>query len=135
MPEIKTQRTKASVAAFLNSIEDPGKRREAKAVHKLMREVSGEKGAMWGVNIVGYGSYRFKYANGQESEWMLTGFSPRKQALSLYIMTGLAKHASLLKQLGKHKAGKSCLYVKRLEDIDLDVLRKLVEESVACKRN
>ena len=131
----KTQRTKASVAAFLNNIEDPDQRRDAKAVHKLMRAVTGEKGAMWGTAIVGYGSHCYQYANGRSAEWMLTGFSPRQKALSLYIMSGLAKHNSLLKKLGKHKTGKACLYIKRLEDIDLAVLRKLVEASVAVKRS
>ncbi len=134
MSNPKTQRTKASVSAFLNAIPDPAKRRDAKAVDKLMREVSGEKPEMWGPSIVGYGSYHYKYASGREGDWMLTGFSPRKQALTLYIMSGLSKSGALLKKLGKHKTGKACLYIKSLEDVDFDVLRKLVEVSVNGKR-
>ena len=134
MAEPKTSKNKASVAKFLNAIEDPQKRKDAKAVDKLMREVTGEKPAMWGESIVGYGTYRMRYANGKEADWMLTGFSPRKQNLSLYIMSGFKGQSSLLKKIGKHKTGKACLYVNKLEDIDMDVLRELVEASVAIKR-
>ena len=133
MAELKTQRTKASVSAFLNAIEDPDKRRDAKAVHKLMKEVTGAKPAMWGPSIVGYGTYRFRYESGREGEWMLTGFSPRKQALTLYIMAGFTGSEPLLEKLGKFKTGKACLYVKKLEDIDMKVLERLVRKSVKAK--
>ena len=128
---LKTQKTKASVAQFLNAIDDPDKRRDAKAVAKLMKDITGEKPAMWGTSIVGYGSYHYTYASGQSGDWPLTGFSPRKRELTLYITDGFSGHKSLMKKLGKHKTGKSCLYIKTLEDVDLDVLRQLITKSVA----
>ena len=85
---------------------------------------------MWGANIIGYGTYRYKYASGREGEWFLTGFSPRKQNLTLYIMSGFDQYDSLLANLGKHSTGKSCLYVKKLEDIDLTTLKEMVKLSV-----
>ena len=131
MAELKTHKTKASVSAFLNSIEDPQQRKDAKAVAKIMREVTGAKPTMWGPSMVGYGKYHYKYASGRDGDWFQTGFSPRKGNLTLYIMDGFAKQAAMLKKLGKHKTGKSCLYVKRLEEVDLGVLRKMIEASVA----
>ena len=128
---LKTQKNKASVAQFLNAIDDPGKRRDAKAVAKLMKEITGEKPAMWGTSIVGYGSYHYTYASGQSGDWPLTGFSPRKRELTLYITDGFGGYTSLMKKLGKYKTGKSCLYLKSLDDIDLDVLRTLITKSVA----
>jgi hypothetical protein len=130
MAENKTQKTKASVSAFLNAIEDDQKRKDAKAVHKMMREATGARAAMWGAAIVGYGSKRYAYASGRTGDWFQVGFSPRKQALTLYIMDGFREYAPLLKKLGKHKTGKSCLYVKRLSDVDEGVLRELIERSV-----
>lgn len=133
MADLKTQRTKASVSAFLNAIEDPKKRKDAKTVHKLMKEITGKKPAMWGPSIVGYGSYTYKYESGREGEWMLTGFSPRKQALTLYIMSGFKGSEPLLEKLGTYKTGKACLYIKKLEDVDLDVLERLIRKSVKAK--
>ncbi len=133
MADLKTQKTKASVAAFLAAIEDDSQRKDAKQIAKIMREVTGKRPALWGANIVGYGSYRYRYASGREGEWFLTGFSPRKGSFSLYIMDGFRSYGSLLKKLGKHKTGKSCLYVKRLDDVDIDVLRELIERSVEHK--
>lgn len=132
--EPKTRPTRVSVAAFLNAVEDPEKRKDAKAVDKLMKALVGEKGRMWGSSIVGYGTYTHVYADGKEREWMLTGFSPRKTALTVYIMDGFKKRAALLKKLGPHKTGKACLYLKRLEDIDFEVLSELIEASVEAKR-
>lgn len=129
MAENKTQPTQESVAKFLNSIEDEQKRRDAKKIDRLFREISGEKPTMWGPSIIGYGTYHYKYASGREGDFMRLGFSPRVQSLTLYIMPGFRKYEKLLAGLGKHKIGKSCLYVKRLDDIDLDVLRALAEES------
>jgi hypothetical protein len=134
MAELKTKKNRASVAAYLDAIADPDQRKDAKTVAKLMREVTGEKPAMWGTSIVGYGNYHYRYASGREGDWMLTGFSARKGNLTLYIMAGFAAYAALLKKLGKHKTGKSCLYVKCLEDIDLAVLRQLVAASVEHMR-
>ncbi len=131
MAELKTKLTDASVEAFLAKIEDEKKRKDAQAVNALMRKVTGHEPKMWGDSIVGYGSYHYKYASGREGDWMLAGFSPRKQALTLYIMSGFEEYDELLAKLGKHTTGKSCLYIKKLEDVNLDVLRELVERSVA----
>ena len=96
-----------------------------------MEEVTGEKAVMWGDSIVGFGTYHYVYASGREGDWPVTGFAPRKQALTLYIMSGFDQYDELLARLGKHSTGKSCLYIKRLSDVDVDVLRELVAESVA----
>lgn len=130
MPALKTQKNDASVEAFLESV-DPEKRREdSKAILKMMREVTGDEPSMWGASIIGFGSYRDKYADGRENAWFQTGFSPRKQNLTLYIMPGFDRYKDLLARLGKYKNGKSCLYINKLEDVDFDVLRELVKESV-----
>lgn len=131
MAELKTKRNDASVEAFLNGIADERKRQDAFAVLHLMGEVTGEAPTMWGESIVGFGSYHYKYASGREADWMLTGFSPRKQNLTVYIMAGFAQYDALLARLGKHSTGSSCLYIKKLQDIDLAVLRELVSQSVA----
>jgi hypothetical protein len=106
-------------------------RRDARAVAKLMQDVTGEKPVMWGASMVGFGRYHYRYASGREGDWFLTGFAPRKKELTLYIMAGFERYDALMARLGKFKTGKSCLYVKRLSDIDPDVLRELVGESVA----
>lgn len=130
MPALKTQKNDASVEAFLESV-DPEKRREdSKVILKMMREVTGDEPSMWGASIIGFGSYRYKYADGRENAWFQTGFSPRKQNLTLYIMPGFDRYKELLARLGKFKTGKSCLYINKLEDVDFDVLRELVKESV-----
>ena len=131
MAENKTQPTKQSVAQFLNGVEDEQKRREAKAIDKLFRQVTGVKPTMWGPSIVGYGMYHYKYDSGREGDSMRLGFSPRKQNFSLYIMPGFKKYDALLAKLGKHKTGVSCLYVKRLDDIDFNVLENLAREAWA----
>lgn len=131
MGELKTKKTKASVAAFLNGIEDKQRRADCKAVAKMMRDASGCKAEMWGPGMVGYGSYHFKYASGREGDWFAAGFAPRKTALTLYIMPGFSKYEKLLAKLGKHKTGKSCLYINSLNDVDTAVLRELIEQSVA----
>ena len=131
MAEAKTKPTNASVGDFLNGIEDDQKRRDAKTVARIMKRVTGKPPKMWGPSIVGYDSYHFVYDSGQEGDWPAAGFSPRKQALTLYIMSGFTGHPTLMKKLGKHSTGKSCLYIKRLDDVDLDVLKELVEQSVA----
>lgn len=129
MAELKTQPHEGSVEAFLNGVEDDGKREDAFALLKLMEEVTGEAATMWGDSIVGFGSYHYRYASGREGDWFLTGFSPRKRNLTLYIMAGFDRYDALLEKLGKFKTGKSCLYLKRLADVDLDVLRELVRQS------
>jgi len=129
--ELKTQKNEASVEAFLEGVTGEKKREDSYAILELMREVTGEEPAMWGDSIVGFGSYHYKYASGREGEWFLSGFSPRKQNLTLYIMSGFDEYEELLSRLGKHKTGKSCLYVNKLEDVDQEVLRELVGRSVA----
>lgn len=129
MAELKTQKTKASVAAFLNAIEDPQRRADCKAVAKLMQEITGEKPAMWGASIVGFGSYEYRNTKAG-GVWPLTGFSPRKQNLTMYIMPGFEKYTDLMARLGPHTTGKSCLYVKRLSDLHEPTLKKLISESV-----
>lgn len=118
--EPKTQRTKASVAGFIAAVEDETRRKDAKAVDKMMRDVTGEKPAMWGPTIVGYGAYQ-----SPTGQWPRIGFSPRKANLVLYIMDGYEKEP-LMKQLGKHKTGRSCLYINKLADVDADVLRRII---------
>lgn len=127
--ELKTKKNKQSVTAFLNAIEDPQKRKDAKTILKLMKEVTKEKPVMWGDAIVGFGTYHYKYASGQEGDWMITAFSPRKTSLTIYIMPGynFPEYQALLDKLGPHKTGKSCLYIKRLEDIHLPTLKKLIK--------
>jgi hypothetical protein len=127
--EPKTQKTKASVADFIAAIEDEKKRKDAKAVDKLMRAVSGAKPVLWGPSIIGYGEYAYMGASGRSGVWPKIGFSPRKTNLTLYIMPGFDKYDALLKKLGKHKTGKSCLYINKLADVDEAVLRELAERS------
>ena len=131
MTDLKTQKNEASVEAFLNRVADEIKRQDSFALLDLMREITGDEPAMWGNSIVGFGHYQFKYASGRENDWFQVGFSPRKQNLTLYIMSGFSAYDALPANLGKHKTGKSCLYIKRLADVDLDVLRELVKQSVA----
>ncbi len=130
MAEPKTRRTTASVKKFIDSIEDEKKRKDSRSILTMMRQITGERPQMWGPNIVGFGTYHYKYATGREGDWPVTGFSPRKQALTLYIMSGFPKDDALLKKLGKYKTGKSCLYIKRLEDVDEAILRKLIARSI-----
>ncbi|MBW3671899.1 MAG: DUF1801 domain-containing protein [Acidobacteria bacterium] len=134
MAELKTRESEESVDAFIESIEDEPKLSEARAICHLMREVTGEEPKMWGGSIVGFGQYHYKYESGREGDWFLTGFSPRKQNLSLYIMAGFDQYDELMKRLGKHRTGKSCLYIKTLDDVDETVLRELISRSVEHMR-
>ena len=134
MAENKTQPTKVSVTDFINSIDDREKRSDARKVAAMMRRATGKRARMWGTSIVGFGTYHYKYASGREGDFFLTGFSPRKQALTVYIMAGFSRFDRLMKKLGKHKKGKSCLYVKRLADVDQGVLEQLINESVKFMR-
>jgi hypothetical protein len=130
MTELKTKPNKNSIDQFLKTVEDDKKRQDSFEIVKLMKKITGEEPIMWGPSIIGFGSYHYKYASGQEGDWPLTGFSPRKQNLTLYIMSGFSLYDELLTKLGKYKTGKSCLYIKRLEDIDLKVLEELIKQSV-----
>jgi hypothetical protein len=131
MAELKTKETRASVAAFLNKISDEQRRKDCQTVLELMERATGEKPKMWGSSIVGFGRYKYRYASGHEGEWPIIGFSPRKSDLTLYIMPGFEEYESLLARLGKYKTGKSCLYLKRLDDVEIPVLKKLISKSVA----
>lgn len=134
MAELKTRPTKASVSAFINSIEDKQKRADARKVASMMRRATGSRARMWGESIVGYGSYSYTNTQGKDFEWMLTGFSPRKTALTIYVMPGFSGYDSLMSRLGKYKTGKSCLYVKRLSDVNEKVLEQLIGRSVQTMR-
>ena len=131
MAELKTKVNDASVEAFLNTITDESKRQDAFAILAMMQEITGAEPKMWGSSIVGFGSYRYQYASGREGDWMQMGFSPRKQNLTLYIPGSMESYQATLAQLGKHSSGKGCLYIKRLQDVDLTVLRQLIATSMA----
>ena len=130
MAELKTKATKASVTEFVRDIADKRKRADCRKIAAMMRAASGKRARMWGTSIVGYGSYDYKYASGREGTWMEIGFSPRAQNISIYIMPGFSGFQPLMKKLGKYKTGKSCLYIKSLDDVDQKVLEKLMVESV-----
>ena len=134
MYKLKTRPTTSNVEAFLASVSDEKRRTDCDQVAGLMQEITGEDPVMWGTSIIGFGSYHYKYASGHEGDFMITGVSPRKQALTVYIMEGFSQHSELMDSLGKYKTGKSCLYIKKLEDIDMDVLKQLIETSVAAMR-
>ncbi len=130
MAELKTKINDADVEAFLNGIEDEKRREDCFAVLELMKKITKAEPKMWGASIVGFGNYRYKYQSEREGDWFVSGFSPRKQNLTLYVMSGFSRYDELLAKLGKHKTGKSCLYVNKLEDVDLDVLAEMIETSV-----
>ncbi|MBA3354551.1 MAG: DUF1801 domain-containing protein [Pyrinomonadaceae bacterium] len=130
MEEAKTQPTKESVSGFLKKVSDKDRREDCLKVLEIMKDVTGEEPKMWGSSIVGFGRYHYKYESGREGESMITGFSPRKGDLTLYIIGGFEPVSDLMARLGKHKIGKSCLYLKKLADVDAGVLRKIVEKSV-----
>jgi Domain of unknown function (DU1801) len=130
MAEPKTKPTKASVKEFLNQLPDKERRDDCFAVAKMMEEITGDKPKMWGPSIVGFGSYHYKYASGREGDWPIAAFSPRKKDLTLYLTPGFQKDHELMENLGKHGTGKSCLYIKRLSDIHVPTLKKLIKKSV-----
>lgn len=134
MAELKTKPNDQSVTAFLDSVADERKRQDCYTLLALMQEATQAQPQMWGDSIVGFGSYHYRYPTGNEGTWFLTGFAPRKQSLTLYIMSGFDEYDTLMAKLGKHTTGKACLYIKRLSDIDLDALRQLVKQSVAHMR-
>ena len=134
MAELKTKPTSVKVADFMNSIADKTQRADCKAIAAMMRKATGRRAKMWGSSMVGYGSYHYKYASGQEGDYFITGFSPRKQATTVYIMPGFSGYETLMKKLGKYKTGKSCLYIKTLADVDEKVLQQLISKSVVEMR-
>ena len=135
MSDLKTRPNEGDVKAYLNRVESEQKREDSFQILELMRQVTGEEPKMWGDSIIGFGTYQYRYASGREGEWFLVGFSPRKQNLTLYIMSGFDQYDALMEKLGKHKTGKSCLYINKLDDIDQDVLRELVKQSVKHMRS
>ena len=134
MAHNKTKPTPQKGSEFIAGIEDKVKRDDCRELMKLMSGITGNRAKMWGASIVGYGKYHYKYESGREGDFFLTGFSPRKQALSIYIISGFSISPKLMEKLGKYKTGKSCLYVKKLDDIDRSMLAQLVKESVAYMR-
>jgi Domain of unknown function (DU1801) len=134
MADNKTKPSAASVSAFVDAVTEPARRADAKALVKLMTHATGEKPRMWGPSIIGFGTHRYKHASGREGDTVLVGFSPRKTATVLYGVTGVKGADASLAKLGKHTTGKGCLYIKRLSDVDTDVLEELIVRSVAAKR-
>ena len=130
MAKLKTTQNESSVTDFLNAIDDEGRRADCFTIVKLMKSATRAEPKMWGSAIVGFGTYKHVYPNGRMMDWPIIGFSPRKRELTLYIVGGLERHEPLLKELGKHKASKGCLYIKSLKDVELPALRKLINESV-----
>jgi hypothetical protein len=130
--ELKTKKTEASVKEFLDGVADPQQRKDAKAVARLMKEITGARPRMWGPSIVGFGDVHFSYASGREIDWFLTGFSPRRDSLTLYIMSGFSRFDALMDKLGPHRTGKGCLYIKRLDDVHQPTLKTLIKQSVAA---
>ena len=128
--ELKTKPNQASVTAFIDSIQDPVKKQDSNSLITMLKGITGAKPMMWGSSIIGFGNYHYKYASGREGDWFVAGFSPRKQSMTIYIMGGI-KDPDLFARLGRHKTGKGCLYFKRLSDIDEDVLRQIITNSVA----
>lgn len=132
MAELKTKPNDGDVEAFLAAVPDARRRSDSLVLLDLFRTVTGAPPKMWGTAIVGFGDYHYAYASGREGDWFVTGFSPRKQNLTLYCMGGYEPHGAVLARLGKHKLGKGCLYINRLQDVDLDVLRELITTTVAA---
>jgi hypothetical protein len=130
MAELKTKPNDSSVVAFLGMIEPEQKRKDSFELLEMMKELTGENPKMWGDSIIGFGTYHYKYKTGREGDWFVSGFSPRKQSLTLYLMSGFEGEQELLSKLGKHKTSKGCLYIKKLSDVDRQILRKLVSRSI-----
>lgn len=128
--KLKTTPTSRSVAEFVDGIADEGQRADSRALLGLMQKITKAEPKMWGPSIVGFGSYHYRYESGREGDWFLTGFAPRKGTMTVYIMAGFDRYDALMQKLGRHKTGKSCLYIKRLADVDMDVLAELVRQSV-----
>lgn len=127
--ELKTKKTDVSVSGFIDSIKDERRREDCRKIASIMEKATGAKPKMWGSSVVGFGDYHYKYESGRENDWFVMGFSPRKEALTLYFMTGTQPYAALLQKLGKHKTGKGCLYIKSMDDVDIKVLSELATRS------
>ena len=134
MAELKTKLNDASVTDFLNGIKDESKRADSFEILKMMQQVTKQEPKMWGTSIIGFGHTHYIYESGREGDWFIVGFSPRKQNLTLYVMGSFNPHTDLLKKLGKYKTGKGCLYINKLKDVDVKVLKELVKESVKAAK-
>ncbi|MCB1043840.1 MAG: DUF1801 domain-containing protein [Acidobacteria bacterium] len=134
MADLKTKVNTSNVADFLANVTPDQKKQDSLQICTMMQEITGCDAEMWGSSIVGFGRYKYVYESGRKGEWMLVGFSPRKQNITLYIMPGFSRYEDLLARLGKHSTGKSCLYIKRLSDIDLDILKTLITDSVTAMK-
>ena len=132
--ELKTRETEVTVDDFIGNVPDPQRREDARKLRAMMERISGYPARMWGPSIVGFGRYRYRYESGHEGEMARIGFSPRAKELVLYVVDDFARHRALMDKLGKHRTGKCCLYVKRLSDIDEQVLEELIGESLAWTR-
>lgn len=128
--QLKTQKNEASVEGFLNSIKEEQKRADAFRIMELMQKACKEEPKMWGPAIIGFGDYTYKYESGREGDWFLMGFSPRKQNLTIYIMTGYERHPDIMSRLGKFKTGKSCLYINKMSDINEKALKELLDAAM-----
>ena len=135
MAKNKTQPTQTDPRAFIAAVEDEQKRTDAEWLLEAMSSATGHSAVMWGPSIIGFGTYHYVYASGREGDWPEIGFSPRKANLSIYLMCGVERNPELLAKLGKYRTGKSCLYIKRLSDVDKDVLTALIEDAVVRVRN
>lgn len=123
----KTQPTNSSVTQYLSAIEDPQIRQDSQQIVKIMRRISGKKAVLWSAGILGYGTFHYQYASGREGDWMRIGLAPRKREMSLYLTMDITQFAEILQRLGKHKTGKGCLYIRKLADVDLEVLEELIQ--------
>jgi len=136
MVELKTRPTDASVEEFLEAVEHPQRRADGFELLRLMKEVTQEEPVMWGTSIIGFGNYHYKYASGREADWLKVGFSPRKRSLSVYLVLDMDEISDLREELGKHRVGKGCLYINKLSDVDIEVLKKIIKRSYeALERN
>lgn len=134
MAEMKTKPTDESISSYLNGLPDEKKRQDAFHLLQMMREISGSQPKMWGESIVGFGDYHYVYESGREGDWFVMGFAPRKENFTLYLTCDIEKYAGLLQNLGKYKTGKGCLYIRKLEDVNEDVLRELLSSTCAEQR-
>ena len=135
MAELKTQENDASVTEFLDRIEDEKRREDCYVVLEMMRKITGREPRMWGDDQVGFGHYEYTYKSGHSGRWYLCGFAPRKAQITIYIMAGFAKYEDLMSKLGKYKNTKSCLHIKKLEDVDQKILARLIKKSVTDLKN
>jgi hypothetical protein len=134
MSQNKTQPTGQSAEAFLNTVDNDKRRQDAFEVLQMMQEITGKDPVMWGDSIIGFDQYHYTYDSGREGDFLIVGFSPRKTALTLYLSSGFARYDELMSKLGKYKTGKSCLYIKKLEDVNREVLTELISQSVQYMR-